>query len=357
MISDIYNPGYEPDYMNIVKSARNVEAPRLPLFEYIIHPEIMERILGRKFAYLQNGDYADKKEYYRIFCDFFRMMGYDTVSHECCSCTVIANSAALAGLTPGPIQTREDFEKFPWEELPDRFFAMHSDDFRAISESLPAGMKLVGGIGNGIFELVEDMVGYVPLCYMSIDDPELYADIFKKAADLLVTLWTRFIREFGDSFCVFRFGDDLGYKTATLIAPDEIRRYVIPGYKRIIDLAHREGKPFLLHSCGCIFPVMEDLITAGIDAKHSNEDQIAPFSYWVEQYGDRIGNFGGLDMDVLCRYSKPELKDYITGIVRKCTGHGGFAFGSGNSIPAFVPEDNYLEMNRIVRELRGETKA
>ncbi|MDR1030283.1 MAG: hypothetical protein LBL76_05370 [Treponema sp.] len=47
------------------------------------------------------------------------------------------------------------------------------------------------------------------------------------------------------------------------------------------------GKPFLLHSCGCIFKVMDDLIAARIDAKHSNEDAIAP-------YGRRIGNFGGL---------------------------------------------------------------
>ena len=36
---------------------------------------------------------------------------------------------------------------------------------------------------------------------------------------------------------------------------------------------------------------MEDLITdVGIDAKHSNEDQIAPFPEWVRRYGDRIGN-------------------------------------------------------------------
>ncbi len=28
---------------------------------------------------------------------------------------------------------------------------------------------------------------------------------------------------------------------------------------------------FLLHSCGCIFEVMEDILATGIDAKHSNE--------------------------------------------------------------------------------------
>ena len=37
---------------------------------------------------------------------------------------------------------------------------------------------------------------------------------------------------------------------------------------------------------------MEDLIGLGIDAKHSNEDQIAPFDRWIDLYGDRIGKQG-----------------------------------------------------------------
>ena len=46
---------------------------------------------------------------------------------------------------------------------------------------------------------------------------------------------------------------------------------------------------------------MDEIISvAGINAKHSNEDQIAPYSVWTETYGDRIGNFGGLDTDALC---------------------------------------------------------
>ena len=153
---------------------------------------------------------------------------------------------------------------------------------------------------------------------------------------------------------MLRFGDDLGFKSNTLISAEDIRTLVIPQYKPIIDRVHRHGLPFLLHSCGSIFSVMEDLIAAGIDAKHSNEDQIAPFPIWVERYGDRIGNFGGIDTDAVCRLSRPDMNEYVTEVVAKSKGHGGFAFGSGNSIPTYVPVDQYLTMNEIVRELRGE---
>ena len=100
---------------------------------------------------------------------------------------------------------------------------------------------------------------------------------------------------------------------------------------------------------------MEDLIgTAGIDAKHSNEDQIAPFSVWVDRYGDRIGNFGGMDTDAVCRLDKAAMREYITDVFSYSRGHGGFAFGSGNSIPDYVPVDHYLAMVQVARELRGD---
>ena len=48
---------------------------------------------------------------------------------------------------------------------------------------------------------------------------------------------------------------------------------------------------------------------------------------------------------------------YIKDVVAASVGHGGFAFGSGNSIPDYVPAEGYLAMNRSVRTLRGDFDA
>jgi uroporphyrinogen decarboxylase len=204
-----------------------------------------------------------------------------------------------------------------------------------------------------VFELAQDFVGYTPLCMMRADDPELFADVFRKVGDLLVAIWTRFLERHGDTFCVCRFGDDLGYKASTLLSPDDIRAHILPQYKRIADLIHARGKPFLLHSCGCIWPVMDDIIgKVGIDAKHSNEDQIAPFPVWVERYGSKIGLFGGVDMDVLCRETEDGIRQYVQDVIRQVEGRCGWAVGSGNSIPGYVPATGYLAMIQTVREHR-----
>ena len=153
--------------------------------------------------------------------------------------------------------------------------------------------------GKRHFEAVQDIVGYTNLCYIKCDDEELFADLFKAMGDVHYKIWSRFMDEFSDVFCVMRFGDDLGFKSSTLLSPDDIRTHILPQYRRITDLVHSKGKPFLLHSCGNLFEIFDDIIEiANIDAKHSNEDEIGHFTVWVERYGDRIANFGGIDTDV-----------------------------------------------------------
>lgn len=345
---------FQPDYRHILNAARNVQPARLPLYEHIIGEGVMAQVLGKELEPLKEGDRADVREYMRRYCDFYFRMGYDTVSYEACIASVMPHSGCLYAHAEPAICGREDFDRYPWEEIEPAFFAHYTPAFEALREVMPQGMKAVGGCGNGIFECVQDIVGFENLCYIAADDEELYADLFRRVGETILRIWQRFLREFGDVYCVNRFGDDLGFKSNTMLSADDIRRHIIPQYKRIIDAIHKAGKPFLLHSCGCIFSVMDDLIAAGIDAKHSNEDQIARFPEWVKRYGDRIGNFGGIDTDVVCRMDKPGMTEYILDVIHQCEGHGGFAFGSGNSIPDYVPADQYVHMVETVRHYRGD---
>jgi uroporphyrinogen decarboxylase len=188
---------------------------------------------------------------------------------------------------------------------------------------------------------------------MQADDPELHRDIYKNIGDLMVEIWTEFLKRHADTFAVCRFGDDLGFKTSTLTSPKTIRQHIIPQYKRVIDLIKANGKPFLLHSCGNIFTIMEDVIGAGIDAKHSNEDVIAPFDEWIRLYGDRIGLLGGIDVDLLCIKPPPEVfESVVEQGTRYRSNAKGFALGSGNSIPDYVPVEGYLAMIEAAQHIR-----
>ena len=349
---------FQPDYRHMLDVLRNQRPVRLPLYEHKIDISIMERILGEPFADLENGDDADLAAFFTQYCRFYQQMTYDTVSYEVTVSRLLPDHGAIYGGRPGPIQTRADFERYPWDEIPQRYWEVAGRKFEALSKTLPPGMKALGGIGNGILELSEDLVGFQYLAYMMADDPDLFADLFQKIGDLMVALWETFLAQYGDQFAVCRFGDDLGFKTNTLVSPTVIRQHIIPQYRRVLTLIQAASKPFLWHSCGKIFSVMDDVIALGINAKHSNEDTIAPFDAWITRYGDRIGLLGGIDVDILCQCTPEAIFEQVVEKGRLYRGMAhGYALGSGNSIPDYVPPEGYLAMVRAGQHIRAQEMA
>ena len=205
-------PMFIPDYNNIAKAAKNEKSVRIPLYEHIVSPLIMETILGKKFADLGNGGYEDKKEFFRHYNRFFTEMGYDTISWECCVGAVMPGSGSLGRHVKGVIQNRKDFEAYPWDSIPDMYFRRYGDYFKALGETMPEGTRGIGGVGNGVFECVQDITGFENLCYIKVDDGELYQGLFNKVGEMLASIWERFLKEYGGLYCVCRTGDDFGFK-------------------------------------------------------------------------------------------------------------------------------------------------
>jgi uroporphyrinogen decarboxylase len=348
----VNNSDFTPDYTNLVQVLNNQRPVRLPVYEHHIDPPFISKVLGEEIS-AENLTSEELIDYYRKVTGFWKKMTYDGFDFEAAICDILPGHGAIMGGMAGPVQTRDDFNRYPWSEIPVIFKKKYAPHFEAIRKTLPEGMKAYGGCGYGVFEASQDLVGYEPLCVMQCVDPELFRDIFVKIGDLWIELWGWVIKNYNDIFAFYRMGDDLGYKTSTLLDPDIIRQHILPQYKRIIDLVHTSGKKFLLHSCGNIFPIMDDIIALKIDAKHSNEDQIAPFMDWIEKYSDRIGLFGGFDLNLLI-LKEPE--EVFKTVLRQGTLYRqkakGFGLGSGNSIPGYIPVDGFMAMIDAVKEIR-----
>ncbi len=347
---------FKPDYTHIVDAACNRPAKRLPLYEHGFDLSVIEMIMGYDVHALLGGNLSDKTEAYRRICRFALQYGYDCIPFEMGAVSLVQNGRALIGQAGAIIKTMADLNAFPWDGKAAEYAMRYTPFFEALRAALPEGMKAVGGVGYGVFETVQDFVPFQELAFLQADEPEVYAELWKKTGEMHFALWKWVLENYGDCFAVSRFGDDLGFRSSTLIQPIEIRKHVLPQYKRIVDLAHSHNKPFLLHSCGKIYDVMDDLINVvGIDAKHSNEDAIDTFDVWVDRYGDRIGNFGGIEMNVLTLNTPAEVKKYVRDLLPKVAGHGGIAIGSGNQISFYTEPANFIAMTEAVREWRGES--
>ena len=240
----------------------------------------------------------------------------------------------------GPISTWEEHESFPWpnpNELTTRNLAWYQDN-------LPDDMCIIGSGGFAHFaEYLNWLMGYETLCYALFDQRDLVAAISQRLLELYLVC-VRKMLEF-DRVKVVWGADDMGFRSGTLISPDDLREFVLPGHKAMAEAAHATGRPYLLHSCGKLDAIMDDLLDdVHIDGLHSFEDTIETVEETNRKYGDRIAILGGIDIDFLCRSDESAVRHRTRTTLESCHTGGGYCLGSGNSIANYVPLQNYLAM-------------
>ena len=192
-------------------------------------------------------------------------------------------------------------------------------------------------------EFLSGLMGYGTLCYALFDRRDLVAALSRRLLEIYRVILRR-ILQFDRVKLVFG-SDDMGFRSGTLIGPDDLREFVLPGHKAMADMAHAAGRPYLLHSCGKLDAVMDDLLDdVGIDALHSFEDTIKTVEQTKARYGHRIAVLGGIDVDFLCRSGEDAIRSRVRATLRKCQPGGGYCLGTGNSVANYIPLDNYLTM-------------
>jgi len=239
----------------------------------------------------------------------------------------------------GPITTWEEFEKYPWTD-PNTPGATREIEW--YQENLPDDMCIASHTGH-FHEYLTWLMGYETLCYALYDQRDLVQAIHDKLMELHTTEVKRFC-EF-DRVRMVWGSDDMGFKTGLLISPEDTREFVLSGHKKLARMAHDAGRLYILHSCGNLHDIMDDLADdVKLDGKHSFEDTIEDVRELKHTYGRKMALIGGIDVDFLCRADEEAIRDRVRETLDICMPGGGYCLGTGNSVANYVPLDNYLAM-------------
>ena len=334
-----------------------------PLVEYlvddVVQRPIVTGLLDRQWAPWAAGRDA-QAAYLDNFIAFWLRLGYDIVRFEV-GLPFAERHLVAADPVKGSDKVREwsdqhrgaitgwdDFERFPWPKVEEFDFF----PYEYLDAHLPEGMGLVVSHGGGPYEHLSHLMSYEGLCFALVDDPKLVDAVAGKVGGLLEGFYRQLLglRRLAALFQ----GDDMGFKTATLVPPDALRTRTLPWHTRYAAMAHAKGMPYFLHSCGNLAEIMEDLVAdVGIDGKHSYEDVIMPVAKFQQRWGGRIAVLGGLDINVLSGASVEEVRRATGRLMDECGSRGRYAIGSGNSVPSYVPAANYLAMVEEAVARRG----
>ncbi|MBO3803691.1 MAG: hypothetical protein JTT11_07485 [Candidatus Brockarchaeota archaeon] len=139
--------------------------------------------------------------------------------------------------------------------------------------------------------------------------------------------------------------DDYADSRTPMISPQLFRRFELPNVRRAVELAGKRGVQVLKHSDGNLYPIIGDLLDAGITGLHPVEPGAMDLRDVKERYGDRVCVLGNVD----CRHVLPSgSPEAVRGDVRRCVdaaaAGGGYVLTSSNSIHANCKPENVLTM-------------
>jgi uroporphyrinogen decarboxylase len=178
---------------------------------------------------------------------------------------------------------------------------------------------------------------------MLYDQPDLVKAVIDRAGEIIFDSCSRMI-QVPKSAGVF-IGDDMGFATSMLFSPEFYRSHTLPWHKKLAQAVHEEEQLYLLHSCGKIDQIMDDLIhDVKIDGKHSFQEGFYGVREYKERYGSEIAILGGIDVDMICRLNEEELRKYVRDILSACMPGGRYMLGTGNSVTDYIPVKNYFAM-------------
>lgn len=161
-------------------------------------------------------------------------------------------------------------------------------------------------------------------------DIYLEPENLKMIIDLLVDMNLKAIKHYkklgadGYMFC-----DDWGLQDKLMIAPEKWREFWKPAYQRVYEAAHKAGMLTLLHSCGHIVEILDDLIDAGLDVIQMDQQQNMGLDLLSERFSGRITFWCPVDIqNMMCRGSLDDIRNYANEMFNKLsTPAGGFIAG------------------------------
>ena len=238
----------------------------------------------------------------------------------------------------GIISSMREFETFPWPDPGEVDVSL----FRRVGTLLPRRMKVLVDHGK-IFTGVWWLMGLETFCAAVKRDPDLIARMYEKvgaAQYRILDLVTDF-----DEVGGVRFADDLAYAQGLMVSPAHLRQHFFPWLRACVDLAHRKGKMFIFHSDGDVRLVLEDIIACGVDGLHPIEPKAMDIAELKRTVGHRIALCGNIDLGyTLTRGTPEEVEAEVRERIRVLAPGGGYVLGSSNSVPEYVPLENYNAM-------------
>ena len=167
--------------------------------------------------------------------------------------------------------------------------------------------------------------------------------LIDKFTDFYIEYFDKMLSTAKGRIDILRIADDLGMQDRLLISPEIFKKIFMPRLKKIVDMAHCHEVKVMFHSCGAIYPLIENIIEIEVDvldpiqvtAHDMNPDHIKA------RFGNNICFHGSIDTQYLLPKGTPEqVRSNVIKMFEILGKNGGFILSPSHVLQTDVPLEN-----------------
>lgn len=241
--------------------------------------------------------------------------------------------------TTGKIKSRADLDLMVFPDPYDPTF--YDKAARVLAQK--GDLAACASIKHGVAPMLVSM-GLDGFSYALMDDPGLIKEVLDRYVEWQLVVTEHLI---GMGFDFMWSFDDVAYKSGPFCSLKVFREYFMPAFRRSAEAI---TLPWIFHSDGNIMPLLDDLITLGMNGIHPIEPGPMDLAEVKEKYGKQVCIIGNVSVDVLSSGTPEQVRQLVKERIQIAAPGGGYIISSSNSIPSYARPENVEAMAQAIRE-------
>jgi uroporphyrinogen decarboxylase len=139
--------------------------------------------------------------------------------------------------------------------------------------------------------------------------------------------------------------EDLGSQESLLFSPAQMKEFLFPRMKRMMDLTRQNGSHVITHSDGAVRPVIGDLIELGVEVLNPIQWRCQGMERegLKRDFGDRLVFHGGMDNQHTVPFGTvDDVRREVVENLRILGAGGGYVLAPCHNIQAVTPPENIV---------------
>jgi hypothetical protein len=180
---------------------------------------------------------------------------------------------------------------------------------------------------------------------MMYEDPDLVKEVHRRFSE-----WSaRVVQHLNKmDFDFIWSNDDHADNKASWVNLEMWEEFMKP-YQMMV--AKEIKKPWIFHSDGNLFPILDGLVTLGMSGIHPVQPAAMDINRLKREYGDKVCIIGNIDLDyTLPSGTEEEVEAEVRDRIEKIGRGGAYMISSANSVTDYCKTENVLAMSRAIRK-------